>query len=96
MKKIVIKNKFRFICFLLVVFTLLSILLVSVSNYGKVYSKSYDRFITYYVKSGDTLWEIADSNNINNKDLRKLIYEIRELNDIDSNLFIGQEIIIPL
>ncbi len=96
MKKIVIKNKFRFICFLLVVFTLLSILLVSVSDFGKVYSKSYDRFATYFVESGDTLWEIAEKNNINNKDLRKLIFEIRELNGIDSNLYIGQEIIIPL
>lgn len=96
MRKIVIKNKFRFICFLFVVFTLLSILLVSVSNFGKVYSKSYDRFATYYVESGDTLWEIAEKNNVNNKDVRKLIYEIKELNNIDTMLYIGQEIIIPL
>lgn len=96
MRKIVIKNKFRFICFLLVLFTLLSLLLVSVSNFGKVYSKSYDRFATYYVENGDTLWEIAEKNNVNNKDVRKLIYEIRELNNIDTMLYIGQEIIIPL
>lgn len=96
MKKIVIKNKFRFICFLLVVFTLLSILLVSVSNFGKVYSKTYDRFTTYYVESGDTLWEIAEKNNVNNKDVRKLIYEIKEINNIDTMLYIGQEIKIPL
>lgn len=96
MRRIVIKNKFRFICFLLVLFTLMSLLFVSIFNLGKVYSKTYDEFSTYYVESGDTLWEIAEKNNVNNKDVRKLIYEIRELNNIDSNLYIGQQIIIPL
>ncbi|MBE7029224.1 MAG: LysM peptidoglycan-binding domain-containing protein [Clostridia bacterium] len=95
MKKIVIKNKFRFIVFLLVMFTLVSLLCVSVFNLGKVYSKTTNEYITYYVASGDTLWEIAQEYNVKNVDTRKFINEIKTVNNIGSNLYIGQEIIIP-
>ena len=77
-------------------FTLLSALFISIFNLGKVYSESYDRYITYYVEPGDTLWEIAEENNVNGKDLRTLVHEIREINNIDPNLFVGQEIVIPV
>lgn len=96
MKRIVIKNKVRFITFLLIVFTILSVTCVSIFNLGKVYSESPVEFITYYVESGDTLWEIAEENNIHNRDIRKLIHEIKEINNIGTSLSIGQEIIIPL
>ena len=96
MKKLVIKNKFRFICFLLVLFSLMYALMVSLFNLGNVYSKSYDEYAVYYVTSGDTLWEIAEKNNVNNIDTRKLINEIKEVNNIGSEIFAGQEIKIPV
>ena len=96
MKKIVIKNKLRFTTFLLVVFMLMSAVICSTFNLGKVYSKERIDYIVYVVDSGETLWEIANKNNPENKDLRKLVYEIQKLNNIGSVLSIGQEVKIPV
>ena len=96
MKKIVIKNKLRFTTFLLVVFMLLSAVICTTFDLGKVYSKESIEYLVYEVDNGETLWEIASKNNPENKDLRKLVYEIQELNNIGSVLSVGQEIKIPV
>ena len=55
---------------------------------------------TYYaitVESGDTLWTIAQRFVDDRTDIRKLIYEISDINDLESaNLAIGQQLIIPI
>lgn len=96
MKKIVIVNKFRFIMFLLAVFMLISIFAYSFLNIGKVYSKAEIEYTTYIVDNGETLWDIAAKNNPDNKDIRKVIYEIQKYNNIGNTLSVGQEIKIPL
>ena len=54
-----------------------------------------------YISSGDTLWSIASYESENNiyykgKDIRDIIYEIKELNNLDNNadLQIGQKIVV--
>ncbi|MFW6282822.1 MAG: LysM peptidoglycan-binding domain-containing protein [Minisyncoccales bacterium] len=53
---------------------------------------------SYQIKRGDTLWNIVKkNNNYTEIDPRKVIYDIREENNIDKvgNLQPGQEIKLP-
>ena len=53
---------------------------------------------TYEIKSGDTLWDIATENQrYQNMNPHKVIYDIKEKNNIDNvgNLQSGQEIKLP-
>jgi LysM repeat protein len=55
-------------------------------------------FIKHEIKHGESLWSIAahyyDSNNV---DLRKIIYQIKQVNNIDSSVINpGKELIIPI
>ena len=53
--------------------------------------------ISVIVKSGESIWTIASKNNPNEKDIRKLVYEIIEENDLEnSTIYAGQEIIVPI
>lgn len=50
-----------------------------------------------YIESGDTLWSIASKYVPDNEEIRKFIYEIRQLNDIEpSKLQPGQVLKIPV
>lgn len=52
--------------------------------------------VDYRVRSGDTLWTIADEVGPEG-DLRGVISEIRHLNDLDSSLIIpGQTLVVPV
>jgi LysM repeat protein len=62
-------------------------------NYTKKKEK-IQKYETYVVKQGDTLWSIA--KRYTDGDPRKLIYEIRELNNITPVIRPGQEIKIPV
>lgn len=55
------------------------------------------RCITYVtVQEGDTLWSIAKENCKNYRDIRKAIYSIKKLNNIDSgSINPGQKIKLP-
>jgi LysM repeat protein len=57
----------------------------SIVNYDKV-----------TVCSGDTIWSIASEYIEENQDVRKLVYDIRELNKLTSAVIMpGQELLIP-
>jgi|SRR5690554_1492874 len=53
-------------------------------------------FISITVKPGDSLWLLADKYDNNQTDLRKVIYDIKSINNIDDIIYPGQEIKIPL
>jgi len=54
------------------------------------------QYIEVVVKPGDTLWEIAKSQN-SNRDLRKAIFEIKESNCLTGNTIQpGQTILLPV
>lgn len=48
-------------------------------------------YTTYYVSKGETLWSIAEQQDYDG-DIREVVYKIRQDNNIDGNLSIGQEI----
>ena len=93
-KRTVIVNKKRFF-----IFILLSIILL-LSGFSSVkshFSGNTKEFVAVYVSSGDTLWNIASKNNYENKDIRKLVYEIKKFNNLNSNtIYAGDKILIPV
>ncbi len=97
-KKYYIESKIRFTIFIL---TLVLIILMSVSAmFHNVYADGKGAVTnTYYavtVESGDTLWSIALKYSDGKTDIRKFIYEITNLNNLDSaEILIGQQLLIP-
>ena len=57
---------------------------------------------TIYVSQGDTLWNIAKLNQVNNeyyknKDVRFIINDLIRINNLDSsNINVDQELLIPV
>lgn len=52
--------------------------------------------VLYTVKANDTLWKIASEYKKPNTDVRRLIYNIRQINGIGADIQPGQTIIVPL
>ena len=51
----------------------------------------------YRVRSGDTLWAIAEVVAEEGADIRGVIAEIRDLNELDSSLIVpGQTLLVPV
>ena len=96
--KALVVNKFRFIrCLILIIF----LLAVSTGLVMKVSSaegiQKEKLYFEMYIKSGDTLWDLAKKYTPQGKDLRKTIYEISILNGLDSaDIYPGQIIKIPV
>ena len=95
--KIVNKRKFiRTISILaLIIFTLI---IFSKHTYSKVETSYKEE----YIYSGDTLWSIAnkeikDNKYFENKDIRDVINELKNINNLwNSNLIEGEKIKIPI
>ncbi len=91
-KRYRLKNKRRFasIIVLLVIITVFTGMVV---NAGAT-SSAKDKYEVVKVKSGDSLWEIASIYN--NKDIREYIYDIKELNRLESDIiYTGQILLLP-
>ncbi len=96
--KIKIVNKSKFIRSVIIV---LGVVALGLLLLGNTYSKTEITYKEDYIISGDTLWSIAQ-NQVNNneyyknKDVREVMYEIKQLNNIgNENLEVGQKIKIP-
>lgn len=66
-------------------------------NHGKAAEKDSSKYITVTVYPGDTIWSLAAEHKPDNIDIRKLIYDIREENKLETaNIYPGQQLIIPI
>ena len=86
-----IKSMPRFILFLSILFVLISCLTNMFIN--SVFSYEEPKYETITVCKGETLWSIASGlkGNVNEK-----VFEIKKLNNLEnSNLYIGQTLVIP-
>mgnify|MGYP006288932397 FL=1 len=83
-----------FIAMAVILLTL--IILISVISYSALTKKEI-----YYkdiqIKDGQTLWEIAESEFGKDIDIRKYVYQIKQINNLkNSNIQPGQVIKIPI
>lgn len=93
-KKIYLKNPLRlFLTFIIAI-------LISVGSvllfHSPASGNNIPEYSTIIIAKGDTLWNIAKRYNFDNQDIRSKIDEIKELNNISSNIKIGQELKIKI
>ena len=75
--------------------------LMIVMGNNKTESFVETKYKTFHVSYGETLWEIAEIEAANNdyyadEDIRYIVKDIKTLNNLSSsNLYSGQELIIP-
>ena len=97
-KHTVIVNKKRFFSFILVSVILLNMLIFNLyePKSSRATATDISSPVIVTVKSGDTLWSIANEYSDGEKDVRELIHEIKKHNSLkNSNLIVGQKIEIP-
>lgn len=91
-KKYVLKNKRRFYTFLSILFVITLMPLFA----SKAYGFKEPAVKTIYIKSGDTLWDIASKNN-KHGDIREYIYAIKKINNLQSSdIKVGDKLLLPI
>nr|WP_252187879.1 LysM peptidoglycan-binding domain-containing protein [Anaeromonas frigoriresistens] len=45
---------------------------------------TYEDYYKVFVREGDTIWEIAHDHNPYGEDVRKIVYEIEKMNNLES------------
>mgnify|MGYP001270282840 CR=1 FL=1 len=92
MKVYRLKNKKRFLTFIIITFAVIMLFVGSVVSAGKNVSREYK---TVTVRQGDTLWDIAGKYR-GKTDIRQYIYQIKKVNNLDNAIiYAGQKIILP-
>ena len=97
-KRYVIVNSRRFFTFITLVITLLALIVFTIMNLQGAYSSAYTiETEDYWVKQGETLWSIAQEYSPDGYDIRKMIYEIKEINEMETSMiYSGDKIMIPI
>ena len=97
MKRIIVTSKIRFTIFMVIVILSLFTVVSSVAGFNIANSTSMSQYNCVEVQSGDTLWNIASEYKPDNKDVREVVYDICNVNDIKADdLTAGQKILIPV
>lgn len=100
MKKVKYKivNKRRFTIFVITTMIIAIAIIFMFTKNQKVYSSTYKHAYTeLIVKKGDTLWNIAIENMPENYDVRRMIFEIREFNQMENaDIYPGDLLKIPI
>lgn len=97
-KRYVIVNAKRFFIFITLILILFTSLFFMIFNIQKAYGDILEEnFKEYYISKGDNLWNIALENMPEGYDVRKMVYEIKKINGIDTGLiYEGSTIKIPV
>lgn len=96
-KKYRITSKFRFTTFLVIVVLCIFTIIGTLAGNNIVSSSSMNQYNQVKVESGDTLWDIASEYGSDDMDVRQVIHEICDLNEITADqLEAGQKIIVPV
>ncbi len=95
-----IKNIKKFVRSILIILGIAVIITLLISRV--TLSHNEVEYKTIYVSKGDTLWNIAKSNQANNeyyknKDVRFIINDLIKINNLDSSdIEVNQELMIPV
>jgi LysM repeat protein len=96
-KRYRIVSKFRFSMFIIVVAAIvtLGVYLINAEGVFGEQPRNYERVD---VMPGDTVWRIAAEHISEGEDIRRLVREIREINDLDSEvtIYAGQILRVPV
>ena len=96
-KRYRIKSRTRFTIFIIVMMLITISIIGYVTGMNTAHGETMEQYATVEIASGDTLWTIAAEYAPEGTDLRQFIYEIRELNDMESsNIMVGQVIRVPM
>lgn len=97
-KRYKIVNKTRFYTFLTITLILGGIITNTLLSTAKAYSNPVDQpYEEITVAEGDTIWYIALEFMPNNYDIREMVYNIRQLNNMDTvSIHPGDKIKVPI
>ena len=92
-KRYRIANKRRFITFC----TVCMLIILCIFNLISASAVKNRETVTVRVASGDTLWSIASEANTSGKDVRDVINDIMEINNLSgSDITKGQSLMVPV
>ena len=96
-KKYRVASKFRFTIFLVVTFLVIMTAVGTLLGFNTVSSASLDQYNVVQVESGDTLWNIACEYGPDDMDVRRVVHDICDINEISADeLAAGSKIIVPV
>lgn len=89
---------FRFFVFVLICITSLVLAAYAVFGSGHADAESLTRYTEVKVQENDTLWNLVETYNPDaNIDVRKALYDVYEVNNIDAaDIKAGDTILIPV
>ena len=97
MKHYRIKNRFRFITFVTIIMLVTAFSLTGLFSLIEAHSTVEPEYVEVTVEAGDTLWNLAKAYGSDNCDIREIVYDICQVNNIKaSDLRAGQTILIPV
>ena len=85
MKRYRIRNKFRFTAFVTLCLLAIVFIFGSLMGFFNVQAAEPEEYVSYQVRSGDTLWNIARSYGPSDQDVRATISAICAINDVSPN-----------
>lgn len=97
-KKYVIVDIRRFFLFITAVFIITALIINLIFAYSKVYGSIQTQgFKEYYVGNGENLWNISLEHMPEGYDVRKMVFDIKKLNEMDTSFIVeGETIKIPI
>ena len=92
-----IKSRFRFTVFVVLTIVLMTTAANFALGLNTAASSTVQEYMDVEIKSGDTLWNIAETYMPDNMDTREAVYQICSLNDISADeLYAGMTIQVPV
>lgn len=96
-KNIKIVSPIRFFLFILISTMILVFSFVGVFSITQTEASSYDTYVQVEVAENDTLWEIASDYAEGSVDIRTIVKDICEINEIQSgDIKAGDKIFVPI
>lgn len=90
-----VKSRVRFTAFVLIILFAVTGIFNTMLGLNDALGLTKTEYIEVSVDSGDTLWTIAEQYMPSDMDIRKAVYIIKNVNDIDNQLQPGQTVLIP-
>ena len=96
-KRYRVVSKFRFTMFMVVMILCIMTVAGTLLGFNTVSSASMDQYNLVNVESGDTLWNIACEYGPDDMDVRQVVHDICDVNEISADeLVAGSKIIVPV